>query len=110
MKLLFDQNISYKIIKELQVLFPHSSHVYLLGLHEKDDAFIWKYAKQKGFIIVTQDTDFYERSLVKGFPPKVILIKMGNTSTQNIKESLIKNVHLIQSFDADNVLACIEIV
>ena len=37
MKLLFDHNLSYKLIGRLAALFPNSEHVRNLNLHEADD-------------------------------------------------------------------------
>lgn len=41
MKLLFDQNLSFKLCGRLADLFPGSSHVRLLELHQADDRAIW---------------------------------------------------------------------
>ncbi len=98
MKLLFDQNISRKLVKELDFLFPNSTHVCLLGLHEAPDNEIWQYAKDNGFTIVTQDSDFIERGLVHGFPPNIIWIRSGNISTKYIKQLLIEHKEDIGSF------------
>ena len=61
MKLLLDQNISRKLVDELEDLFPRLNHVYLLGLHKASDEKIWNYARKNGFTIVTQDSDFVEK-------------------------------------------------
>lgn len=53
MTLLFDQNLSHRLLAALEDLFPGSLHVRLLGLAEADDATIWDYAKTHGLIIVT---------------------------------------------------------
>jgi predicted nuclease of predicted toxin-antitoxin system len=37
MKLLFDQNLSFKLCQNLADLFPESIHVRLLGLSETGD-------------------------------------------------------------------------
>lgn len=42
MKLLFDQNLSFKLARQLNDLFPDSSQVRLLGLDRADDKAIWK--------------------------------------------------------------------
>lgn len=62
MKLLFDQNLSFKLAKKLSDVFPESSQVKLLGLDEADDPDIWEYARQNGFTLVTQDSDYNDRS------------------------------------------------
>jgi predicted nuclease of predicted toxin-antitoxin system len=58
MKLLFDQNLSFKLYRQLADLFPGSNQLRLLGLSEADDRAIWEYAKANRFILVTQDADF----------------------------------------------------
>lgn len=97
MKLLLDQNISRKLVKKLETIFPGSSHVYLLGLRKASDEEVWSYAYDNGFTIVTHDSDFNERSIIYGYPPKVIWLRTGNTSTKNIKRLIEKTQsgHLI---------------
>jgi predicted nuclease of predicted toxin-antitoxin system len=109
MKLLLDQNISRKLVKKLEGLFLGSNHVYLLGLHEASDEEVWNYARDNGFTIVTQDSDFNERSLVYGYPPKVIWLRTGNVSTQNIKQLLKKHHKDILLFEKDKTLGCLQI-
>jgi len=55
MKLLLDQNLSHRLIPLLEDLFPDSAHVRALGFAEADDLTLWNYAKERGFVIVTQD-------------------------------------------------------
>ena len=66
MKLLFDQNLSRKLISRLFDLFPNSSHIQLHQLAEADDGEIWEFAKANDFCIVTQDADFAEKSRLYG--------------------------------------------
>ena len=109
MKLLLDQNISRKLVEELKDLFPGSNHVYLLGLHKASDEKIWNYAHDNGFTIVTQDSDFSEKSLIFGYPPKVIWLRTGNISTQNIKHLLIKHRKDILLLEKNKSLCCLQI-
>ena len=104
MKLLLDQNLSYKLIKELDNFYPGSNHVYRLGLHKASDENIWKYARDNNFAIVTQDSDFNERSLIYGYPPKVIWIRVGNISTRNIKTLLVSYHKELTLFNIDKNL------
>ena len=83
--LLFDQHLSYKLLNRLKDLYPGSKHVKFENLSESDDIDIWLYAKENGYTIVTKDADFFDLGLVKGFPPKVIWLRCGNTSTKNIE-------------------------
>ena len=106
---MLDQNISRKLVDQLKDLYPGTNHVYLLGLHEASDKNIWYCAKKNGFTIVTQDSDFSERSLVFGYPPKVIWLRMGNVSTKNIEELLKKHRKDILLFGKDKSLGCLQI-
>ena len=72
MKLLFDQNLSYKLVKSLENIFPDSSHVRNLDLEEADDLRVWKFAKEENYIIVSKDSDFLQFSFLYGPPPKAI--------------------------------------
>ena len=82
------------------------------NLENSSDTVIWNFAKEGEYCIVTFDSDFYDLSLVKGFPPKIIWLRTGNTSTKNIEKLLRENQLLIQEF-IDNKdyteISCLEI-
>ena len=84
MKLLFDQNISYKLVNRLADIYPGSKHVRQVGLGESDDLAVWDYAKGNDFVIVSKDEDFHQRSFLYGSPPKVVWLRLGNCTTQDI--------------------------
>lgn len=109
MKLLLDQNISRKLVPELADFFPGTAHVYELGLQRASDQKIWDYAQQHNFTIITQDADFYDRSIIEGYPPKVIWLRTGNTSSINIMHILQKRRNDIEVFHTDTTLSCIRI-
>ena len=90
MKLLFDHNLSPRLVNRLGDLYPDSNHLFNLNLDTAEDFFVWQYAKDNDFTIVTKDSDFSELSLLRGFPPKVIWIRIGNCTTKDI-ESLIRS-------------------
>ncbi|HLJ45034.1 MAG TPA: DUF5615 family PIN-like protein [Bryobacteraceae bacterium] len=90
MKLLFDENLSRRLISRLADLFPNSSHVVLEGLPQNPDIVVWEYAKTRGFAIVTADADFYELSTTFGPPPKVIWLRGCDYPTA-VAEGLIRN-------------------
>lgn len=90
MKLLFDQNLSPKLVTRLADLYPDSTHVYHVGIDQVDDAELRNYARGEGFVIVTKDSDFSDLCILLGFPPKVIWIRRGNCSTNTI-ESILRN-------------------
>lgn len=101
MKLLFDQNISHRLVESLISLYPGSSHARLIGLKAADDEAIWDFARQHDFVIVSKDSDFYQRSLLFGFPPKVIWIRRGNCSTEAIEQILSERHSDIERFQRD---------
>ena len=72
MKLLFDQNISFRLIKLILDLYPESKQVRELGLENSTDFEIFDYAKRNNFAIVTFDSDFCDLNIIKGYPPKII--------------------------------------
>ena len=110
MKLLLDQNISYKLVKKIESIFPGTQQVRDLGLFNKPDRIIWEFAKKEGFIIVTFDSDFYDLSLTQGHPPKLIWIKSGNITTRNLQKLLNAKAPQIKNFDDDKELGCLEII
>ncbi len=99
MKLLFDQNLSHNLIKALDDLFPDSVHVRDIGLREASDAEIWDYAKENGYVIVSKDSDFQQRSLLYGSPPKFIWIRIGNSSVQEIEDLIRLHSITIHTFN-----------
>lgn len=109
MKLLLDQNISYKLTKLLQDYYADIAQVGRLGMAQTEDAMIWQYARVNDYMIVTFDSYFQERNLISGNPLKVIWLKIENTHTENIARLLIENQSKIQDFYTDDSYACIEI-
>ena len=75
-----------------------SEHVKTLGLINTDDSLIWQYAKVNGFVIVSKDADFHQRSLVYGHPPKFIYLRIGNSPTSKITQILRDNFAIINEF------------
>jgi len=110
LKLLFDQNISYKLVKRLEDDFPSSIQVRSAGLEDKTDKEIWQYARQNGLAVVTFDSDFYDFSLVWGAPPKIIWIRTTNQTTSAIEALLTSHKKTIVSFLEKSDLACLEII
>ena len=109
MKLLFDQNISFRILKKLSDSFYDSRHVKTEGLINVSDLEIWKYSKHNEFTIVSQDSDFNDINLIKGFPPKIIWIKTGNLNIDEIAQLFEKHQLEIEEFLVDVSLGCFEI-
>mgnify|MGYP000406146578 CR=1 FL=1 len=109
MKLLFDQNLSRKLVTRLADIFPNASHVQLQGLAEKTDTEIWDFAKLNDFCIVTQDADFTERSRLYSFPPKVVWLRCGNAPTNQVETLIRSGQEAIQELLSNSNLHCLEL-
>lgn len=101
MKLLFDQNLSPRLIKLLADIFPDSNHVFLIGLDKSEDTKVWQYAKTNNFLLVTKDADFGDLSILRGFPPKIIWIRRGNCKTSDIKNILRTHFEAVEKLESD---------
>jgi predicted nuclease of predicted toxin-antitoxin system len=101
MKLLFDQNLSHRLVGLLAAEFPGSAHVRDLGMSASSDADVWAYAGANGFVIVSKDTDFQQRATLYGAPPKVIWVRLGNCSTAAVASLLQSRLSDAQAFEAD---------
>lgn len=109
MKLLFDQNLSFMLCKQLADVFPDSNQVRVLGLEEAADRIIWEHAKKNGFTLVTQDSDFADMAALFGPPPKVIWLRCGNQPTAAVAKLLRDQATALQKFEQDQTAACWEI-
>ena len=101
MKLLFDENLSPKLVGRLSDLFPESSQVSLIGLEGYPDKIIWERAKAENYTIVSKDNDFRQRAFLFGMPPKVIWLQIGNAGTDKVEALIRREIHSINSFQND---------
>jgi len=106
-KLLLDQNLSRKLVPELTYDFPGSSHVYLLNLSRADDSEIWYYAKHHEYTLVTKNTDMVDLCVLRGMPPKVLWLRIGNCTTELVRQVIGNNRERIARFahDSNTVLS-----
>jgi len=109
MKLLLDENISRRIVPDLNQLFPGTSHVSLLDLERYSDQAIWEYAKGHDFVIVSKDHDFIDLQSLYGFPPKLIILLLGNSSNDDVLKALQASSSEIITAIADVETGYIEI-
>lgn len=110
MKLLFDHHLSRKLVARLADLFPQSSHVVFHGLECAEDSAIWSFARNGEYLIVTKDSDFNDVVTLRGAPPKVIWIRVGNCSTATVEAIIRRNYPLIEAFCHDPQSAILEII
>ena len=87
MKLLLDQNLSPRLVHRLADLYPDAAHVSLVGLDRASDGEVWDYAQANDCIIVTKDADFSDMSVLRGHPPKIIWLRLGNCTTSDVEQS-----------------------
>ncbi len=90
-----DENLSDRIIYRIIDLYPNSEHVKTLALTNTDDGIIWEYARENDFVIASKDSDFHQRSLLYGHPPKFIYLRIGNSLTSKIVQVLRSNLETI---------------
>lgn len=105
MKLLFDENLSPKLVLLLADVFPDSLHVRDVGLKAADDPIVWEYAKTNNLILVSKDSDMHQRSFVFGPPPKVVWVRLGNCSTSDVVSLLRRHINALEAFEANEFAA-----
>ncbi len=110
MKLLFDQNISPRILKLLPENFEGCQHIRFVGLENESDISIFKFAERNDNEVVTFDSDFVDLDALYGTPPKIVYLNTGNLTTKNISDLLLSNSLRIQHYlnsQADEILELI---
>ncbi len=100
MKLLLDQNLSFKLLSKLSDLLVGSAHVRQLDMAQADDMIIWNHAQAGGFTIASKDGDFHQLSLLRGSPLKVIWLRVGNAPTDEIADLIRARQSALEGFIA----------
>ncbi len=108
-KLLFDNNISHRVLPRIANIFADSTHVMLEKLDEASDLEVWEFAKANNYTIVTKDSDFNDLVIFKGIPPKVIWLKIGNCKVVEIEKILKEYEQTIKVFLDEEESAILEI-
>jgi predicted nuclease of predicted toxin-antitoxin system len=109
MKLLFDHNLSYKLVQRLADLFPDSTQTRFLNFSSANDLTIWNHARENNFFVVTLDKDFADLALQRGVPPKIIWLRCGNSSVAEIERLLRVNLQDIKNFELHPTAEILEI-
>jgi predicted nuclease of predicted toxin-antitoxin system len=97
-KLLFDENLSARLVELLAAEFPGSTHVERVLGRGRPDAELWEYAIANGYAIVSKDNDFRQRAFMSSPPPKVFWLDIGNAGTEQISELLKSRVEEVNRF------------
>lgn len=100
MKSHFDANLSPRLAALVADLYPGSLHVHDVGVGPADEA-IWQYAEAHGLTIISKDSDFYRLSMVRGAPPKVVWLRVGNDGTAVIATAIRASTKHFAEFAAD---------
>ncbi|HEX3314475.1 MAG TPA: DUF5615 family PIN-like protein [Gemmataceae bacterium] len=109
MSLLFDQNLSQRLVAQLADVFPGSNQVVPVGLSGADDQTLWSFAATNGLAIVSKDADFQTLSASLGSPPKVIWSRMGNGPTREVESLLRSRAAEVHGFLSDPALDLLEL-
>ena len=109
MKLLLDENLSFRLCRHLSGHFEDVRHVRDFHLLQTDDRLIWDFAKDNGYTIVTQDQDFVGRVVVDGTPPKIVWVRLSNAPVSHYVELLLKWAETITKFILDPNAEYIEV-
>lgn len=102
MKLLFDENLSFRLVDRLRADYPGAMHVDQAGLRGMSDHRVWQYARENGYTLVSKDDDFRNLCFVHGAPPKVVWLNLGNAPTSRIAELLTKRKSEVEAFVAES--------
>ena len=102
MKLLFDENLSPRLIELLAGDFPGSTHVEHLGMRGATDVEILAYARVHDYVIVSKDNDFRQYAFLYGPPPKILWLAVGNAGTSAIARLVSSRIAEILAFDEDS--------
>jgi predicted nuclease of predicted toxin-antitoxin system len=100
-KLLLDQNISFRLLKNIDHLFPQSTQVKTAGMENRSDLDIWRFDRQNDFAILTFDLDFFDLNTLYGSPPKIILVRTNNQTTASIEKLILQKTDTIIQYLSD---------
>ena len=98
MRLLLDENISWRLAAYLR---PHCAavlHVRGIQLDNSPDTSIWHHAKQHGYDVITKDEDFLRLVLAEGFPPRVVAVQNAQVPVAKLAQFLLARLPQIGSF------------
>ncbi|HEY5040891.1 MAG TPA: DUF5615 family PIN-like protein [Verrucomicrobiae bacterium] len=109
MKLLFDHNLSPKLVRRLADIFPDSTQTRPLNFSTADDSTIWQHAKENGFVVVTLDKDFADLALQRGTPPKIVWLRCGNSTVGEVERLLRVNFKETEKFESNPTAEVLEI-
>ena len=81
----------------------------LLGLDAASDETVWEQALAEGYTIVTKDADFADLGMLRGFPPKVIWVRIGNCTTRQVEALFRRNHEAVSAFETDETVGVLSL-
>ncbi len=100
-RLLFDQNLSPRLVGRVAGRFPASAHVGEMGLSTATDVEVLEFAERQDFVIVTKDKDFADLVTSRGDGPRVLWVMLGNVTTVEIAAAILDSADsIIELLDA----------
>jgi len=99
----------YTLINRLADVFAQAAHIRDFNLERADDEAVWNFASQHDFVIVSKDSDFRQRSFLRGAPPKIIWLNVGNCPTSRIEEVIRQFSAQIDAFVKDDSTSFLEL-
>jgi predicted nuclease of predicted toxin-antitoxin system len=108
-KLLLDENLSRRLLPALSDTYLDSTHVALVGLERATDMAVWDYAAANDYTIVTKDDDFSALCALRGHPPRVVKLTLGNADNAHVLSTLLNNAAQIEERFADAAVALVEL-
>ena len=98
MRLLLDENISWRLAAYLRPHCAEVLHVRDIGLDESPDTSIWRYAQQHGYDVLTKDEDFLRLVLAEGFPPRVVAVQNAQVPVKELAAFLLARLPQLAAF------------
>ena len=109
MRLLFDEKLSEELCRLLEDVFPGSLHVRQIGAGGFADEAIWHLAQERDCLLVTKDEDFHRLSVLRGAPPKVMWLRLGNCGTHDVALMLRRHVADLHRFAEQTEVTFLEL-
>jgi predicted nuclease of predicted toxin-antitoxin system len=84
MRVLIDENLPATLATALPIECVHATD---FGRNPTDHE-LWIIARDQNFVVLTRDTDFFDRLMLEGPPPKVIWIRLGNLRRRDLEKKI----------------------
>ena len=98
MRLLLDDNVSFRLKHFLKDIYPDLKHVTDIGLAASTDREILEFAIKSQYCIVSFDSDFIDLVTLYKAKAKIIWLRTGNTATKSLADLLRTNHAVISDF------------